>query len=550
MSGLVANASRLWHTVRHLKPIQVWGRAWRMMPGLPADVGPAPAMRATFGRWAPRPRHAPSLVASARMRLLNVEHDLSAIGWNGGSVDRLWRYHQHYFDDVVAEGAADRAEWHRSLMLRWISENPAARGVGWEPYPVSRRIVNWIVMEIEGRRLPPEAVESLAAQARWLARHVEWHLLGNHVMANAKGLLFAGLFFTGPEADAWRRKAVGILEREIHEQVLSDGGHFERSPMYHAIVLEDLLDIINLLTVYGDGAGDGDGSLAATLRSTASSMLRWLSAMIHPDGGIAFFNDAAFGVAPPYAALRTYARGLGVAEVSFESRDLIALEPSGFIRIEQGPVVAILDVGPVGPDYIPGHAHADTLSWELSFEGQRVLCNSGTSGYGTGPERERQRGTAAHNTITLDGQDSSEVWRGFRVARRARPFGLEVARMPAGVTVTCGHNGYARLPGRPLHVRRWTFSDSVIEVRDEVIGPGVAHSHWHWHPDLAIENDEQGRWVTARLPDGRCLRAEAEGMLLRSRPSTWHPEFGRSIPTTETVGTVTGRETVMRFQWH
>lgn len=550
MSGLVANASRLWHTVRHLKPIQVWGRAWRMMPGWPADVGPAPAKRATVGQWAPRPQHAPSLVAPARMRLLNVEHDLSAIGWDGGSVDRLWRYHQHYFDDVVAEGAADRAEWHRSLILRWIAENPAAHGVGWEPYPVSRRIVNWIAMEIEGRRLPPEAVESLAAQARWLARHVEWHLLGNHVMANAKGLLFAGLFFTGPEADAWRRKAVGILEREIREQVLSDGGHFERSPMYHAIVLEDLLDIINLLNVYGDGAGDGHESLAATLRSTASSMLRWLSAMIHPDGEIAFFNDAAFGVAPPYAALRTYARALGVAEVSFESRDLIALETSGFIRIEQGPVVAILDVGPVGPDYIPGHAHADTLSWEFSWHGCRMLCNSGTSVYWDLLERNRQRGTAAHNTVTINGQDSSEVWAGFRVARRARPFGLEVARTPVGVTVTCGHNGYARLPGRPLHVRQWTFSDSVIEVRDEVIGPGVGHSHWHWHPDLAIENDEQGRWVTARLPDGRCLRAEAEGMLLRSRPSTWHPEFGRSIPTTETVGAITGRETVMRFQWH
>lgn len=549
MSGAVADAQRLWHTVRHLKPVQVWGRAWRMVPGLPPDLGPAPERRPPVGAWVHPPRHPSSLVGPARMRHLNVEHDLSAIGWDGGSVDRLWRYHQHYFDDVVAKGAPERAEWHRALIARWIAENPPGRGVGWEPYPTSRRIVNWITMELEGHQLSADATHSLAAQARWLARHVEWHLLGNHLVANAKGLLFAGLFFMGSEADAWRQTAVNILSRQVPEQVLSDGGHFERSPMYHAIVLEDFLDIVNLTAAYGATAGDDVQGVAATLRSTASLMLRWLSAMVHPDGEISFFNDAAFGVAAPYRELQAYAAALGVAESSYESRDLITLEPSGSIRIEQGPVVAILDVGPVGPDYLPGHAHADTLSWELSFEGCRVLCNSGTSVYGTGPERQRQRGTAAHNTVTIDGLDSSEVWAGFRVARRARPFGLNVVRTADGMTVSCAHDGYTRLPGRPLHVRHWSFSDHSIEVRDEVRGPGEALSHWHWHPDVIIESDEHGGGLTARLPNGRCLRVDAEGMSLRSEPTTWHPEFSASRPTTKTVGMLRGKEAVMRLWW-
>ena len=85
--------------------------------------------------------------------------------------------------------------------------------------------------------------------------------------------------------------------------------------------------------------------------------------------------------------------------------------------------MALLDVAPVGPDYLPGHAHADTLSFELSLFGQRVLVNSGTSQYEAGPERSRQRGTAAHNTVIVDGHDSSEVWAGFRVARRASSRG-------------------------------------------------------------------------------------------------------------------------------
>ncbi|MEN9780004.1 MAG: hypothetical protein RL014_1152 [Pseudomonadota bacterium] len=94
---------------------------------------------------------------------------------------------------------------------------------------------------------------------------------------------------------------------------------------------------------------------------------------------------------------------------------------SGYVRLDNGPAVALLDVAPVGPDYLPGHAHADTLSFELSVGAQRVLVNSGTSCYGSSAERLRQRGTAAHNTVVVNGQDSSEVWGGFRVARRPLP---------------------------------------------------------------------------------------------------------------------------------
>src|SRR6185295_1096925 len=107
----------------------------------------------------------------------------------------------------------------------------------------------------------------------------------------------------------------------------------------------------------------------------------------------------------------------------------------------------------VGPSYQPGHAHADTLSFELSLHGRRVLVNSGTSEYGTGPERQRQRSTAAHNTVVIDGQDSSEVWGGFRVARRAHCQWLATSRTPAP-SIEAVHDGYLRLPGRNTHRRR------------------------------------------------------------------------------------------------
>ena len=117
-------------------------------------------------------------------------------------------------------------------------------------------------------------------QVRWLAQRLEWHLLGNHLFANAKALVFAGLLFDGAEADRWLTKGLSIVHRELPEQVLPDGGNFELSPMYHSIILEDLLDLINVARAYPDP------TMAASVdrwRETAGRMLSWLSALCHPD---------------------------------------------------------------------------------------------------------------------------------------------------------------------------------------------------------------------------------------------------------------------------
>ena len=150
-------------------------------------------------------------------------------------------------------------------------------------------------------------------------------------------------------------------------------------------------------------------------------MLTWLHVMSHPDGQISFFNDAAFDIAAPYESLLDYAGRLGFPEPPAE-RGSRYLEESGYCRLENERAVVICDVARVGPNYQPGHAHADTLSFELSVYGFRVFVNSGVSEYGVSEERLRQRGTAAHNTLELNNADSSEVWHGFRVARRACPL--------------------------------------------------------------------------------------------------------------------------------
>jgi uncharacterized heparinase superfamily protein len=518
-------AGRYWHTARHLYPSQLYGRLWFQLYRPSIDDSPAPLLRERCGAWTMPAERGASMLEPNTFRFLNRRGSLlSAADWNASGQDKLWLYNLHYFDDLNAEGCAARRDWHRSLLSRWIEENPPGKGNGWESYPLSLRIVNWIKWALAGNILGEAAIQSLAVQARFLARRLEWHLLGNHLFANAKALIFAGAFFKGEEADAWRQTGLRILSRQLPEQVLADGGHFELSPMYHSLVEEDLLDLVNLAQAY---PGTVPQEIVAAWRERAQSMRGWLAAMSHPDGGIAFFNDAAHGVAPSPAALEAYAQRLGLPPCPGPQDGVTHLAQSGFIRVQQGDFIALLDVGCLGPDYLPGHAHADTLSFELSISGKRVFVNSGTSRYAAGPERNRERATAAHNTVEVDGENSSDVWGSFRVARRARPFGLEIETQRDAVTVACAHDGYGWLPGKVVHRRKWRFKPGSLAIEDRVEGgPAEAKSLLHLHPDVRIL-PEEGRLL---LEGGLGLRYEIENGRLAVADYSYHPEFGLSRP--------------------
>jgi uncharacterized heparinase superfamily protein len=302
--------------------------------------------------------------------------------------------------------------------------------------------------------------------------------------------------------------------------VLADGGHFERSTMYHALVLEDLLDVVNVAHAYGDTVPDAWLDAIARMR-------RWAAAMTHPDGGIAFFNDAAFGIAPERAALEAYAARLGLRAEAEDGAPLVVLEASGYLRARANGAVLFCDCAPVGPSYMPGHAHADTLSFELSLNGSRLFVNSGTSEYGLGAERERQRGTPAHNTVVVDAQNSSEVWAGFRVARRARAR-LHSASTAADamVLIDASHDGYRRLPGKNEHRRVWALGGSALRIDDTVSGRHAsAVARFHLHPSVAVRVESDGSVAVG--VSGLTVRMRFEGAArVDVEHTTWHPRFG------------------------
>lgn len=494
-------------------------------------MSPAPVKRDPLGVFHLAARRRASLRDADTFFFLNEPGSLPALGWaNAGksnSASELWRYNQHYFDDLNALNSAERSEWHLALMQRWVAENGPRAGVGWDPYPTSLRIVNWVKWQLAGKALPDICVQSLAVQARWLMLRIEWHILGNHLFANAKALIFGGVFFLGKEPEQWLQKGLKIAGDQLSEQVLADGGNFERSPMYHALFLEDLLDLLNLAQAF---PGIVPEAYVVQWRETAQRMLHWLNGMVHPDGEIAFFNDAAIGIAPTPAELSAYAIRLGLREDPVDARVKHFVE-SGYVRLACCDALALLDVAPVGPDYLPGHAHADTLSFELSLFGQRVFVNGGTSEYGISSIRDFERGTSAHNTVVVNEQNSSEVWSGFRVARRAYPQDFCIQKRNGSVTVACSHDGYRRLRGKPVHRRTWQFSGSSLVVFDQIFGRfDRAVAYFHVHPSVIVSQADAGGWLL-QLPQGQKVLVKVVAGASQWSQSHHAPEFGMRLQT-------------------
>ena len=164
-----SNLSLYFHTIRHLRPAQICGKIRYAMASPRPDLRPAPPLRPVAGHWHKPVAKTASLLSSVRLRFLNEEHDAqSRADWNHPARSKLWLYNLHYFDDLNADGYVSRRDWHQLLIERWVRENDPGCGVGWEPYPISLRVVNWIKWALAGNALSAAALHSLAVQTRYL----------------------------------------------------------------------------------------------------------------------------------------------------------------------------------------------------------------------------------------------------------------------------------------------------------------------------------------------------------------------------------------------
>jgi uncharacterized heparinase superfamily protein len=515
---LLNKAIRLYHTIKYLKVKQIF---WRFIYFLPRFVSPESKCPETKSVAFFSITKTGLTEDYDSYKFLNEVHQISKIGWDNSSISKLWKYNLHYFDFLNQfELRNEGVEIQNNTINKWIIENPYGKGTGWEPYPTSLRIINWIKWHFKTKGLSDEAKLSLWNQVQWLAVRPEYHLLGNHLFINAKALFFASTFFGLDENSVLFRKALKILKKELGEQFLEDGAHFELSPMYHALAMEDLLDLYQL-TPYLPSIFPNQQILNRYFQG-----MKWLALMKYENDELAHFNDCANGVAPTFKELEELGVRLGLKQSFETNKNFRHFKQSGFAVFRNENIHIIADIGNIGPDYLPGHAHADSLSFELAIKGQRVIVNSGTSEYGLSNERLRQRSTSAHSTVELDKASSSEVWSGFRVARRARITEVEINEENDKLEFAAVHDGYKRIASKPLHKRKWKLYKGNLEIIDEVKGSGNSvQLRYYLHPDIQIE-----------LLDDEIVLSSSEEYLAKIRTdrnvevmdTTYHDKFGSS----------------------
>ena len=450
------NLSQYYHTLRYLKPRQIVFRVYyslrrsiRNATGFRYDLQKKPSCQRFLHLIPSLPAQVTWVPASNTFSFLQVSHVFgNHVDWSIKRFGKLWSYNLHYFEYLFNPSVSKEAGLAliQDFILR-LPENPEAL----EPYPTSLRIIFWCRFLSSHQIESTEIDASLYAQAYILADQVEYHLLGNHYLENGFGLLFAAYRY---EDKHLYRKAYNIIYRELNEQILPDGGHFERAPMYQQIILYRVLDCLNLVR---HNADFGKPDFRSFLEKKAADMVGWLQEITFSNGDIPLLNDSARGIAPDTIALHDYAKNLGVTPHRTPLRE------SGYRKLAVAPFELVADAGDVGPDYIPGHAHSDTLSFELYINGCPFIVDTGISTYEKNKRRQYERSTAAHNTVQAGPFEQTEVWGGFRVARRARPLILK----DEPELLAAAHTGYDHLGIR--HRRTFIVEKEAVRIEDEVV---------------------------------------------------------------------------------
>src|SRR5262249_53173465 len=219
---------------------------------------------------------------------------------------------------------------------------------------------------------------------RHLARTASWEMKGAARLRALKGLL-AGMAVLGSPQSRLAR-ALKTLERELSVQILPDGGHLSRSPSLQLQVLQDLIDIRTALRA-------GQIEVPVALRDTIERMAPMLRFFRHGDRRLALFNDSLEedGVLIDIVLTRSETKGRAPSHAP----------DTGFDRLQAGKSLVLIDTGKPPPHGFDEHAHAGTLSFEMSYERERIIVNCGAY-RGLKPNWWRvARASAAHSVLVV-----------------------------------------------------------------------------------------------------------------------------------------------------
>lgn len=443
-------------------------------------------------------------------------------------VGQLWTMNLHYNEFLTGLPDALFAD----LTDQWIAANPCY-GSGywrdaWHAYALSIRTVVWMEELVQRDAGLPQDVRgrlraSIEKQLCFLARNIERDIGGNHVIKNIRALATGGRLFEGGRARDWTRLACRLIRQELDEQVLADGGHFERSPSYHGEVFADLLSTRLALS---QTAGV-EQAVIDHIDGALRRMSQFAADLVHPDGLVPLFNDAGLSMATsPDTQLSAYERVYGSRPLQ---RANFAFPESGYFGFRHEDIYLVVDCGPLGADVLMAHAHGDALSFELSVSGQRLVVDQGVYEYEAGDRRAASRSARSHNTVCIERSDQAEFFGAFRCGSRPKVDLLHYAPRPEGFVLEGRHDGFSRLTGGPRHSRRFELTSNRLDIHDRLdarVADGVSSSLL-LHPHCQVTRSGADILVS----NGAMRVSIASSVIIVVEPAIYWPDMGIEIPT-------------------
>jgi uncharacterized heparinase superfamily protein len=290
-------------------------------------------------------------------------------------------------------------------------------------------------------------------------------LLANHLLENAFALYIGGLI-TGQEK--FIKKGKKLLATELKEQVLNDGMHYERSPMYHLIILERLLDALNFAKVTKD-------ELESLLQLYAIRMtglaMNWQDLERIP-----MMQDSAHDIALTLPVILKYSRILLADEYPSKPHKF---QDSGYSILNSENFFLFANLGSIAPFYQPAHAHSDELSFELFYLNHPLIVDTGVSTYNKNEIRFKERSSYSHNCVSIKNKNLSDVWSGFRVGKRTSVKSKSKFNF---IAATCKSELIEISRKFEMRSESLMLEDRVIVNNDDFVQGCL-----HIHPDLELQ---------------------------------------------------------------
>lgn len=425
-----------------------------------------------------------------------------------------WREGLDRFDwlnDLRAAGAPGAQAAAVELTRRWLGENLRYREDSWRGDILAARLRNLLLNSgylVSGGDPGFKALlmGSLYRQAAHLGRALPDGLYGAALLEAVIALMLAGLML--PRGERLLVKGRKIFGRELPRQLLADGGHVERSPQ---VMLDLLTQLIDLRDVFAAARRPLPDSLQITIETMASVVLM----LAHGDGQLARFNDTA--ERDPRLVEAALRRAGG------RLRPLNQLPLTGFQRMECARTLVLVDCGAPPRHGLDAHAHAGTLAFEMSVDGDHLIVNCGAHPWSR-EWQQVQRTSAAHSTLIVDNVNSSMLL----PPKKAIGGGLKmggIALKPDIVTsrreetngqiwLDLSHNGYEEGFGL-IHRRRLYLSANGEDFmgEDQLIGKGGNSFalRFHLHPGVQVSITQNGQAALMKLAKGSFWRMRVQG---------------------------------------